>query len=157
VVSILGESRWRSAPVIVNRVKHPSALCAPARARSQASPSLFKVTRDSTGEAVGFYIGVSSDKVPQDLVKVDPVVALIFGHLQVNPLPTSQRAVVYRKWLGREKGEAPSLVQAACWLDMKRTYVEMRRSLRRVYTSAWNVGHYEQICPCLVSGPCRGV
>lgn len=115
----------------------------------EASQGFFKVTRDSNGEAVGFYIGISSDEAPQELVNADPVVTQIFSHLRDNPLPTSQSAIIFRKWLGREKGEAPSLVQAASWLDIKRTYVEMRRSLRRVYTSAWDVGHYEQILPVL--------
>ncbi|BCH27326.1 hypothetical protein MesoLjLb_71110 [Mesorhizobium sp. L-8-3] len=119
------------------------------RAWWEASPSFFKVTRDGNGEAIGFYIGIPSDKAPQELVNADSVVAQIFRHLRDNPLPTSQSAMIFRKWLGREKGEAPSLVQAASWLDIKRTYVEMRRSLRRVYTSAWDVGHYEQILPVL--------
>jgi hypothetical protein len=123
----------------------------------QVSPGFFKVTRDGTGEVVGFYIGMSLDGAPQELIGADPVVALICHHLRNNPLPAGQSAIVFRKWLGREKGEAPSLVQAACWLDMKRTYVEMRNSLRRVYTSAWDVSHYERILPVLGFRPLSGV
>ena len=38
-----------------------------------------------------------------------------------------------RRWLTREIGEGLSPVQAACWLDFKRLYMEMRPNLRRVY------------------------
>lgn len=115
----------------------------------EVSPGFFKVLRDGNGDAVGFYIGILPDAAPPELVAADPVVAQMFEHLRKNPLPTGHSAMIFRKWLGRERGEAPSLVQAASWLDFKRTYVEMRRSLRRVYTSAWDVSHYEQVLPVL--------
>jgi len=38
-----------------------------------------------------------------------------------------------RRWLGKQDGERPSPVQAACWLDIKRHYMELRPRLRRVY------------------------
>jgi hypothetical protein len=36
--------------------------------------------------------------------------------------------------LDRDTGEGPSQGQAACWLDIKRTYLELRPQLRWVYT-----------------------
>ena len=41
-----------------------------------------------------------------------------------------------RGWIARDFGEAPSPVQAAFWLDLKRTYMELRPNLRRIYTSS---------------------
>ncbi|HEY6971472.1 MAG TPA: hypothetical protein VJA94_19845 [Candidatus Angelobacter sp.] len=38
-----------------------------------------------------------------------------------------------RRWLSESEGEKPSPIQAACWLDIKRTYVALRPRLRRVY------------------------
>jgi hypothetical protein len=43
-------------------------------------------------------------------------------------------ALFCRRWLDRELGEAPSPSQGACWVDLKRSYVEMRGKLRWVYT-----------------------
>ena len=39
-----------------------------------------------------------------------------------------------RCWMARDFGEAPSPVQAACWLDVKRWFMELRPNLRRIYT-----------------------
>ena len=36
--------------------------------------------------------------------------------------------------MDRDTGEGPSSGQAACWLDIKRTYLELRPQLRWVYT-----------------------
>src|SRR5262249_58119177 len=39
-----------------------------------------------------------------------------------------------RRSLDRSTGEGPSSGQAACWLDIKRTYMELRPQLRWIYT-----------------------
>src|SRR6185295_19604229 len=46
------------------------------------------------------------------------------------------------RWLSREHGEKPSPVQAAFWLDIKRTYMEMRPHLRRVYLALSDLASY---------------
>lgn len=38
------------------------------------------------------------------------------------------------EWLDLEHGERPSSSQAASWLDVKRTYMQLRPNLRRIYT-----------------------
>ena len=48
-------------------------------------------------------------------------------------VPPKQRALFMRRWLAAETGESPSAVQAACWIDLKRKYLELRPNLRRVY------------------------
>jgi len=52
--------------------------------------------------------------------------------------------VFVRRWLSEEHGELPSPVQAACWLDIKRTYMALRPSLRRVYTAVEDLPAYAE-------------
>jgi DNA-binding winged helix-turn-helix (wHTH) protein len=58
-------------------------------------------------------------------------------------LPRGLSATLFcRRWLDRDVGEAPSASQAASWVDLKRSYVEMRGTLRWVYTVLANVEPY---------------
>ena len=50
-----------------------------------------------------------------------------------------------RRWLSLEAGEAPSPVQAVCWLEMKRDYMSRRPHLRRVYTVVCDLPAYGPI------------
>jgi hypothetical protein len=51
--------------------------------------------------------------------------------------------------LDRDTGEGPSSGQAACWLDIKRTYLELRPRLRWIYTCYCDAelyrGSFEQL------------
>ena len=47
-----------------------------------------------------------------------------------------------RRWLSRDDGEAPCAVQAAAWVDVKRTYLELRPDLRRVYLTLQDIAPY---------------
>ena len=55
-------------------------------------------------------------------------------HLAEHPVAEGERVLFMRRWLDREAGDLPCPSQAACWLDVKRTYMELRSSLRRLYT-----------------------
>jgi hypothetical protein len=55
-------------------------------------------------------------------------------HLAASPLPSGQLVLGFRRWLDVEHGELPCASQAAAWLDVKRTYMELRPKLRRIYT-----------------------
>jgi DNA-binding response OmpR family regulator len=50
-----------------------------------------------------------------------------------------------RRWLSDDDGEQPSRVQAACWLDIKRAYMELRPELRRLYTTVRDIATYAPI------------
>ena len=63
-------------------------------------------------------------------------------HLDQQPLPRRQRALFLRRWFSAEDGEAPSPVQAACWVDVKRKYLELRPNLRRVYITVRDLQPY---------------
>lgn len=123
------------APIleIVERHEPPEAAAVLAE-WWKARPSAFRVVRDRAGAVVGLVIVIEADAVPYNLVQVDPVVAAWREHLHHHPLPRGQRALFDRCELSREHGDAPSLVQAATWLDIKRIYMEMRPHIGRLYS-----------------------
>jgi Transcriptional regulatory protein, C terminal len=65
--------------------------------------------------------------------------------LSQDPVPARQRALFLRRWLSEDAGEAPSPIQAACWLDIKRTYLKLRPSLRRVYLALRDLPTYAPV------------
>ena len=105
-----------------------------------ALPSAFHVVRDGNGGTCGFYCmfepGAFDRWAPVD---DDPLVRQWLAHGKATPLPADQRTLLLRRWLSAEDGERPSAVQAACFLDIKRTYMELRPQLRRVYLAVRDV------------------
>ncbi len=95
----------------------------------------FHVVRDRDGAVCGFYCMFDPRAVAASVVERDPVTRAWRADLDAAPLPATQQALFLRRWLSAADGEAPSAVQAACWLDVKRTYMELRPGLRRVYTT----------------------
>jgi len=61
----------------------------------------------------------------------DPVLARWAQHLPA--ADDRARALWVRRLLDRDVDEQPSAAQAAAWLDIKRTYLELRPALRWVY------------------------
>lgn len=96
-------------------------------------PEAFSVVRDPSGAVVGFTCVLTREILTRNPMRDDPVVARWLEHLRASTIPKEQTALFHRWWLGAELGEAPSAVQAATWLDIKRTYMELRPRLRRVY------------------------
>jgi hypothetical protein len=88
--------------------------------------------RDEDGRVQGFYQAILASKVHQNVIGRDPLAAS-----WARDLPSSEdRAATLwvRRSLDRDTGEGPSSGQAACWLDIKRTYLELRPRLRWVYS-----------------------
>lgn len=112
-------------------------------------PDAFYVVRDQKREAVGYYCMFDPAVVKKALLKDDPVVWSWWQHLQDDPIPKNQRALFLRRWLDRERGDVPSPVQAACWLDIKRAYIEHRFHLRRVYATVQDPQPYASVLPKL--------
>jgi hypothetical protein len=75
----------------------------------------------------------------------DPVVSNWWHHVQSNRLGNDEKVLFLRRWLSREEGELPSPVQAAFWLDIKRTYMELRPKLRRVYVTVQDLPTYAPV------------
>ena len=98
-----------------------------------AAPQTFSAAYDQTGKIAGFYCLFEPNKIPRRLLEQDPVVKGWLRHLRKDPVPKRQSVLFLRRWLSESTGEEPSAVQAACWLDIKRTYLALRPKLRRVY------------------------
>ncbi len=99
----------------------------------ESVPDTFSVVKGEGSDCMGFYQAFDPEEVDPVELKADPVSNSWLAHLKNDPLPAGQKALFCRRWLSFEEGEAPSQVQAACWLDLKRAYVEMRPRLQRVY------------------------
>jgi hypothetical protein len=98
----------------------------------RSHPDSFFVVRDEQGGVQGFYLAIVASKVHTDVLARDPLAASWARDL---PRSEDRAATLWvRRTLDRDTGEAPSSGQAACWLDIKRTYLELRPRLRWIYT-----------------------
>jgi hypothetical protein len=98
----------------------------------RSHPDSFFVVRDEQGGVQGFYLAIVASKVHTDVLARDPLAASWARDL---PRSEDRAATLWvRRTLDRDTGEAPSPGQAACWLDIKRTYLELRPRLRWIYT-----------------------
>jgi class 3 adenylate cyclase len=111
----------------------------------QRHPETFTVVKGRGGKITAFYILFDPAKVDAQLLMDDPLTAAWSGHLEMNPVAPGERVLFLRRWLARTTGELPSPPQAACWLDIKRTYMELRPSLRRLYTTVMDLASYGPI------------
>ena len=95
-------------------------------------PDSFFVVRDEHGGVQGFYQAIVASKVHKNVFGRDPLAASWAKDL---PRAEDRAATLWlRRTLDRDTGEEPSSGQAACWLDIKRTYLELRPRLRWIYT-----------------------
>jgi hypothetical protein len=114
-----------------------------------STPEKFSVVRNANGKIVGFYCLFDPETLSPDATNDDPVARTWLAHLKKDPIPDGQSALFLRRWLGDETGEDPSAVQAACWLDIKRTYVALRPRLRRVYLTVRDLSKYARVAQML--------
>ena len=103
-------------------------------------PETFNIARSPNGRVEAFYFTFEPEKVGQALINEDPFASNWLRHLDQNPLEPGERVLFLPRWLDRETGEIPSAAVGACFLDIKRTYMELRPGLRRIYTAVkdWN-------------------
>jgi hypothetical protein len=105
-------------------------------------PTAFHVVRDAGRRVVGYYCMFDPAQAPREALEGDPMTKAWAGHLEADMALEPRKALFLRRWLGLEAGEVPSPVQAACWLDVKRAYLELRPSLRRVYLAVSDLMPY---------------
>lgn len=117
------------------------------------NPQTFHVVRGEDGSIVGYYCCFDPDTVEPDDLQEDPILKVWWHHVNTNPAPGNQSVLFLRRWLSREHGEAPSPVQAACWLDIKRTYMELRPQIRRVYLTVVDLPTYAPVATKLGFNP----
>ena len=120
----------------------PPASASVIEAWWRLAPEAFRVLRDRLDTVAGFYTVCEIDRLSHRLVEEDLFLARCWEHLRRHPVPRGQRVLYSRAWLSRDHGEAPSPVQAASWLDIKRLYMEMRPTLRRIYSIVQDVATY---------------
>jgi hypothetical protein len=105
-------------------------------------PDSFFVVRDEHGGVRGFYQAIVASKVHKNVIGRDPLAASWARDL---PRTEDRAATLWvRRSLDRDTGEGPSSGQAACWLDIKRTYLELRPRLRWVYTCYCDAERYRR-------------
>jgi hypothetical protein len=102
----------------------------------------FSVVLDGDGDVVGFYVMFEPASVRRRALVTDPLTAAWSRHLREHPVTQGERVLFLRRWLGAENGEGPSPMQAACWLDIKRSYMALRPDVRRVYTTVRNFAEF---------------
>jgi hypothetical protein len=110
----------------------------------QSAPQTFRVVHGREG-VVGLSLLFEPDRVPYGAIEADPIASLWRDHLRRDPVPRGQRVLFSRRWLSSDEGEALSGVQAACWLDVKRFYLELRPELRRIYLAFCDLATFAPI------------
>jgi len=108
-------------------------------------PHCFHVARNKDNQVAGFYVMFEPSSIDSFLLDGDPILQQWCSHLRNEPVPDKQRVLFLRRWLDIDHGEKPSAVQAACWLDIKRVYMEMRPHVRRVYLCLEDLGAYAPV------------
>jgi hypothetical protein len=103
------------------------------------APQVFRVVREPDGTVCGFFCPFDPEPVNPTLLHDDPILRRWREHLRRDPVPKGQRVLFYPKELSREHGEAPSPVQGAILLEIKRLYMEMRPQLRRIYCAQQDI------------------
>jgi hypothetical protein len=105
------------------------------------APESFSVVRDRDGIVAAFFILLDNAMMLPPAVE-DPVVRQWVEHLRNERIPRGEPVLGLRRWLDVEYGESPCASQAACWLDVKRTYMQLRPDLRRIYVTVTDVPTY---------------
>jgi class 3 adenylate cyclase len=100
-----------------------------------AMPQAVHVVTDPAGGVAAAYVLLEVNDAPADLLAADPVTASWADHLRRSPVAEGERVLFLRRWLDRDTGELLTPALGACWLDVKRTYMELRPDLRRLYTT----------------------
>jgi hypothetical protein len=119
-------------------------------------PDAFRVARDARGDVQGFYCLFDAHQAPAEAAAHDPLVRAWMEDVP-RKLRGQRRVLFLRRWLSREHGDRPSAVQAACWLDVKRAYLESRPLLRRVYLAVQDLAPFAQAATKLGFTPvCMG-
>jgi Transcriptional regulatory protein, C terminal len=122
---------WSSISAIIHNFDGPQSRQA-LKEWWHYHPDSFFVVRDEHGGVQGFYQAIVASKVHKNVISTDPLAASWARDL---PRSDDRAATLWlRRSLDRDTGEGPSPGQAACWLDIKRTYLELRPRLRWVYT-----------------------
>ena len=100
----------------------------------ESRPATFSVAREPDGSVAAILQLAEFDQIDPEMFARDPVARVWRDHLAAVPPRPGDRVLAMRRWLGRESGEMLSPAVGACWLDVKRVYMELRPRLSRLYS-----------------------
>ena len=145
--------RHQAAVLAIAEHVEPPASVSRLRDWWVETPESFSVVLDGDSEVVGFSVMFEPASVRRRALLSDPLTAAWSCHLREHPVAQGERVLFLRRWLGVEGGEGPSPTQAACWLDIKRSYMALRPDLRRVYTTVRNFAEFGPVVARLGFSP----
>lgn len=105
-------------------------------------PGTFRVVRNRDDQLIAFYCMSEAGLVADEVQDADPVAATWQANLTDESQISGEKTLFLRRWLHVDEGEGPCAAQAACWLDAKRAYMELRPALRRVYLAVVDLPVY---------------
>jgi Transcriptional regulatory protein, C terminal/AAA ATPase domain len=144
-VSVTPATRADTADMLaIARAHEPAPEAELLESWLELAQDAWRVARGETGVS-GFAIVTAITDIPATIRQADPAVRAWCEHLRANPVAPGEIVLVLRRWLDRDSGEAPSPTQAALWLDIKRTYMELRPALRRLYMVMRNPAPYPPV------------
>ena len=100
----------------------------------ERQPVSFSVARGPDGSVAAILHLAEMGSIDPELAHSDPVARAWRHHLAAVPPRPGDRVLTMRRWLGRDTGEMLSPAVGACWLDVKRVYMELRPRLSRLYS-----------------------
>jgi DNA-binding CsgD family transcriptional regulator len=100
-----------------------------------AHPEAFSVLRGPTGRVAAMSVALPLDQIDPELDAFDPVMERLREHARQRPLARGGRCLVIRRALAATTGEHLSPSLAPVLIDLKRTYLALRPSLERIYST----------------------
>jgi DNA-binding winged helix-turn-helix (wHTH) protein len=106
-------------------------------------PNGFHIVRRTSGDITGYYCAIETKEIDDEWRDQDPLIASWMRDYDERA-QKGDVALLVRRWLSKSSGEMPSTEQSACWLDLKRTYLELAPALRYVYVAVKDPAPYSE-------------
>jgi hypothetical protein len=107
----------------------------------QLCPEAFHVVRGEQQEVRAFYVACFERELPPALSREDPLLARWLAHRAHSFPPSTRPVLLSRAMLSRDAGSAACEEQAACYLDIKRAYME-NLDLMAIYVADHSGGEW---------------
>jgi DNA-binding CsgD family transcriptional regulator len=127
----------RDGPAIraIVEAREPPGAAAGLMRWWERQPGTFSVARGPGGEVAALLHLCEWEDVDDALLRDDAVARAWRFHMADHPPLPGTRVLTMRRWLGRDPGELLSPAVGACWLDVKRSHMELRPRLSRLYSA----------------------